>query len=175
MRLSFRNLPVWLAMIGMCLPQVALSADPAKPVASDVKLWKGGTLLGQVVDAQGQPVATTVVTLRDTKGNAVETRTDPGGYFAFKGVPSDAYTVSGAGAEGTYRAWSESVAPPSAQPGVLMVSGNEVLRAQKSLGSFISQHPILIAGLVAAAIAIPIAIHNADDDDDTPATATGAN
>ncbi len=173
MRLSFRYLPVWLAMIGMCAPQALFAAQGGKPVVNDVKLWKDGTLLGQVVDAQGQPVST-VVTLRDTKGNAVETRTDGQGYFTFQNVPSGAYTLSGAGAEGAYRAWTESVAPPSAQPGALMVAGNEVLRAQKSLGCFIAQHPILVAGVIAAAIAIPIAIHNADDDDEVQ-TANGAN
>ncbi|NUQ64159.1 MAG: carboxypeptidase regulatory-like domain-containing protein [Pirellulales bacterium] len=166
MRLSLRHLPVWLAMIGMCLPQTLLGAQPAKPVANDVKLWKGGTMLGQVVDAQGQPIPETIVTLRDSKGNAVAAKTDPRGYFTFQGLKSGAYSVSGAGAEGAYRAWTESVAPPSAQPGVLLVEGNEVLRGQQPLGAFIAQHPILIAGIVAAAIAIPIAVHNANDDDE---------
>jgi hypothetical protein len=171
MKRSIRYLPVWLAMIGMCLPQTLLAAEPVKPVVNDVKLWGGGTLLGQLVDAQGQPVPDTVVTLRDNAGNAVPTKTDTRGYFAFQGLKSGAYVLSGAEAQGTYRAWTESVAPPSAQPGVLMVAGNETLRAQMPLGSFIARHPILIAGVIAAAIAIPIAVHNAnDDDDDRPAS-----
>lgn len=170
MGVLLRRLLVWLALVGMCLPQAALADGPDQPVVNDVKLWDGGTMVGQVVDVQGQPVPETLVTLQDTKGNAVPTKTDGRGYFAYKGLQSGAYVVSGAGGGGTYRAWAQSVAPPSAQPGVLIVAGNETVRGQKPLGACIAQHPVLIAGLIAAAIAIPIALHNLDDDDDKPGT-----
>lgn len=170
MKRWIRYLPAWMAMVGVCLPQTLLAADSAKPVVKDVRLWEGGTLLGQVVDAQGQPLPETLVTLRDNKGNAVPTKTDQNGYFAFQGVPSGAYALAGAGAEGNYRAWTKQVAPPSAQPGVLMVAGNETLRGQRPLGSFIANHPILVAGVIAAAIAIPIAVYNHNKDDDRPAS-----
>ena len=56
---------VVVATVGVCFPQMALGANPVAkqaPVVTDVKLMSG-TLLGQVVDAQGKPMAGVPVSL----------------------------------------------------------------------------------------------------------------
>ena len=162
MAISVRQVPVWLAVFALCLPQVGMSADP---VVHDVKLWKQGTLAGQVVDTEGRPIADSTVTLREGNEKTVETKTDAKGYFGFAGLSSGAYVVEAAGGSGVYRAWSESMAPPSAAAGVLIVAGDTTVRAQRHFGDgpimdFISNNPVLTVVIVGAAIAIPIAFAN---------------
>ena len=50
---------VGMAMVGVCFPQMVLGANPATepaPLVTDVKL-NSGVLIGQVLDAQGKPLA----------------------------------------------------------------------------------------------------------------------
>jgi hypothetical protein len=64
-----------------------------------------------------------------------------------------------------YRVWTVNTAPPVAQPGAMVVAGQDLVRGQASspvLRFF--TNPWVLAGLVGAAIAIPIALSNDDDD-----------
>ena len=164
MKTTIRQMFVLLASITIWLPQVATASEQ---VVNDVKLWAEGVLLGQVVDVEGQPVAGTVVTLREGEDKVGETKTDAQGYFSFRGLASRGYVVEAAGGLGMYRAWSQSVAPPSAQPGVLIVAGKTTVRAHfyhrhRRRGGYLwavmANHPYLTAALVGAAIAIPISV-----------------
>ena len=58
----FKFAAVLLATVGMMIPNYALGADiPATVSVQDVALSSGGIFAGQVVDAQGIPVANSVV------------------------------------------------------------------------------------------------------------------
>ena len=73
---------------------------------------------------------------------------------------------------GVYRLWAPRTAPPAAEKGVLLVTGDGVQLGQKGYcdAKRSEQHfgflanPWVLAGIVAAAIAIPLAVASNDDD-----------
>ncbi|NQU24248.1 MAG: carboxypeptidase regulatory-like domain-containing protein [Candidatus Nealsonbacteria bacterium] len=163
---------VVMAMVGVCFPQMVLGANPATkpaPVVTDVKL-NSGVLLGQVLDAQGKPLAGVPVSLssggRELIGGKAAPRTDANGLFSFRGLSnSGVYQVAAAEGQGTFRVWPERIAPPSAQPGALVVAGGQTQRGQFGLLGFrnLLSNPWVVATLIAAAIAVPVAIHNSNN------------
>jgi len=155
---------VSLAAIGFLLPQPLVAGNPAPASAVvDVALRDGGVLIGQVVDAQGAAMENVGVSLRYQDRDLVASKTSKDGYFAFKGLRGGVYQVVAAQGHGVYRVWSPGTAPPAAQEGALVVSGNTVVRGQdQGVGGFRAfiTNPLVIAGIVATAIAVPVAIHN---------------
>ncbi len=165
-----KGLAVSMAVLGFCLPQPLLAAATAEPapVVIDVKLHRspdGNVLIGQVQDPQGLIKADAPVFLVEAGRKVAETRTDQNGYFGFKDMRGGVYQVAAAGGIGMYRAWAPGTAPPSAQHGALVVAGENLVRGQCHFGrlKFWLSHPCVIAAIIAAAVAIPVAIHNADD------------
>jgi protocatechuate 3,4-dioxygenase beta subunit len=140
-----------------------------------VRLSEAGQFAGQIVDAQGQPVADAAVELWAQGRIAGRGTTDPQGRFRFAGLRAGLYQVLAPGAAGVVRLWQPAVAPPAAGPALLLVQGSTV-RGQypprqehpphgvydgalkRTLGN-----PWVFAGLVAAGIAVPIALTNDDD------------
>lgn len=119
-----------LAAIGAgwsLLLSAAVAADPS-PTVRDVALRNGGVLVGQVVDPQGVPRVGVPVTIRSGQQPLAVGITDKGGYFAFSGLQGGAYQLSTQEVQGVYRTWTPGAAPPSAQPGALIVDGTEVVR-----------------------------------------------
>ncbi len=158
-----------LSCFGMLVSPVA--AAPLTVAPKDVTLHEGGVLLGQVVDAQGANVALTQVTLYAGGKEIARTQSDNTGKFSISGLKGGVYQVASANNRGVYRLWSPQTAPPAAGRGVMLVSGSDIARGQGGspfggVVNWIAKHPIMTAGAVAAAIAIPIAL----DDDDPPAT-----
>jgi hypothetical protein len=169
---------VTLAMVGFAVPQVkaadmprqsrpvdpqpAPAAPTAAPVA-DVALADGGVLRGQVVDPQGAPLPYQTVAVRQQQRVIASTRTDQDGRFSISGLPGGVYQIASAEGAGVYRLWAPLTAPPAAQPAALIVSGQQVFRGQLGGGggvrSFLTS-PWVLAGLLAAAISIPIALSN---------------
>lgn len=162
---------VALAVMGMCCPQLAWAASqqetPASTVA-DVQLREGGVLLGQVVTPENVAVAQTGVSIQ-TGGQVLATaETDANGYFAFKGLSNGVYQVAAGEHQVAYRLWNGRTAPPSAQHGAMIVTGKQTVRGQFSGLRNALANPLVVAGIVAAAVAIPVAIHNADDGPSSP-------
>ncbi len=159
-----------LSCVGMFVSPVAAAPSVAAP--RDVTLHEGGVLLGQVVDAQGASLANTPVSLVSGGKEVARTQSDHTGKFTVSGLKGGVYQVASVNHQGTYRLWSPQTAPPAAGRGILLVSSEDIARGQGVGGPFggvanwIAKHPIMTAGAVAAAIAIPIAL----DDDDNPAT-----
>jgi hypothetical protein len=128
-----------------------------------------------VVQAAGQEIART---LTDSEGN-----------FRVDGLKGGVHRVNAADQQSLYRLWAPSTAPPAAQRGLMLVSATDVVRGQcdcgtpvcgsvcgssypstgggGGIGNWIASHPLLTAGAIATAIAVPLAL---DDDDDPPAT-----
>ena len=157
---------VLLAVLGICLPQPVLAAGiPAGPMprVADVALSDGGKLIGQVVDPQGAPRAeVTVSVLRDARPVAMAA-TDANGYFSVVGLRGGVYHVATPDLQATVRLWTPGSAPPASQAGVLLVSGGETVRGQlPGFGAlkFWLSNPWVLTGAAAAAVAVPIAIHN---------------
>lgn len=156
----FRTAVLWFAVGGVCIPQVAMGAPPAPKPVGDVVLRDGKILLGQVVTPEGKPLPGISVALRDRKTELAAGKTNENGYFAFSGLTTGTYQVVGAQTTGTYQVWTKDLAPPTAQPGALIVAGGETVRGQYPAGQYAGMigRPLIIGGLVAAAIAIPIAV-----------------
>jgi len=161
-----RAVAVWLAVAGFCLPQVALATTPETTCPStvvDVALHDGGVLLGQVVDPQGVSLASVPVLLKTEGQPLAEGKTDTNGGFAFRGLQGGVYQLVAAEGHAAYRLWAPGTAPPSARPGALVIVGRETVRGQCGALGFWLSNPWVIAGIVAAAVSIPVAIHNAKD------------
>lgn len=154
---------VSLAALGVLIPSPLLAGSPTRtPVILDVALRDGGVLVGQVVNEQGAAEVGVPVSIRSQDRELAIARTGKEGYFAFKGLRGGVYQLVADRGHGVYRVWSPGTAPPAAQEGALLVNSDQVVRGQAAgpgFRTFIT-NPLVIAGIVAAAVAIPVAIHN---------------
>jgi hypothetical protein len=118
--------------------------------------------------------------------SVASTTTNDRGEFEFAGVKGGAYSVHTGEQTQTCRVWTSAAAPPSATRGLMIVQGDQAVLGQNR-GPFIGcgtpvycgtpvggaglgmrealRNPLVIGGIVAAAIAIPVAVHNSNDDD----------
>lgn len=160
------------------LPAAAETVTAAFNV-TDVALDARGSLHGQVLTAQGQPVAGAPVVLDDGASQVTGT-TGSDGAFRFDHVRGGAYRVQSAGQTHFCRAWTSGTAPPAANTGVMVVPAGATVLGQYcsspvGCGSPVAagfgglrealKNPLVVGGIVAAAIAIPVALHDADNDD----------
>lgn len=159
-----------VACLGMLIPPPVLhaatgDAPSQQPTANravtvDVALGAEGLLRGQAVNAQGRPVPLTRVSLRQNDREVATTVADRDGRFLLPGLRGGTYQLVAGQASVTYRLWQAHMAPPSAtQAALVVVDGRQVLAQQGPLGYWLT-NPWVVAGLVAAAVAIPVAIHN---------------
>jgi len=164
-RRIIRGVLVSAAALGLCLPQPLLAGSlTPTPVATDIALQKDGLLVGQVVDPLGKPVAGAQVTLTAQGKRLATMKSTAEGYFAFKGLRGGVYQVITEEGHGVYRVWSPGTAPPAAKKVVLLVSGDDVVRGQEGNPPLkvLLANPLVIGAVVATAVAVPVAIHNAN-------------
>lgn len=171
----FRECVIALTCTGMMSAQLAHAASPKSitPAASiisaqnyiqDVSLKDGGVFTGTVLDENGAGrAATPVVVLRDGQVVA-KTETDVQGEFTVSKLNGGVYQVQSTSGAGIYRLWAPRTAPPSAQEVAVVSPNSTIVRGQMRGGGALGwlANPWVLAGLVAAAIAIPLAL---DDDD----------
>ena len=192
---SLKGLAVGAATLGLLLPPQYLTAaeqaasisattaptaraGTAIPIA-DIQLQPKGRFSGQIVNAQGQPQSGIPVILQG-RGQQLKTISDGQGWFHYEGLSGGSYRLEANGQLNLCRLWAPGTAPPKANQQLLLVEQNgQIVLGQYcgspvcgspvgGAGSYIKTaltHPLVIGGIVAAAIAIPVAIHNADDDD----------
>lgn len=159
----------WLAVLAMVAPVGTLGAAD-RPVssagmASDVALSPDGTLRGQVLSPQGQGLAGVHVAVSAGARDLGSTVTGADGRFEIRGLKGGVLMLTAGPTRTAVRAWTATAAPPAARRDVLIVAGQSQTLGQ-SWGGFkkVITNPWVIAGVVAAAVAIPIAIHNSKDD-----------
>lgn len=160
----------WILVVSMsvlpCRASLAGNTEKAPPVVltvvKDVVLGSGGTLSGTVFDAQGQPSARQDVVALTADGQRIATISDEQGQFVLHGLRGGIHQISAGHIELACRCWSPSAAPPAAVERVLLSADDNVQRGQRPIADLLTG-PCLIALLIAAAIAIPIAIHNSKD------------
>jgi len=174
-----RQVLVWAALAGLCIPQAAFGVElpPGQPLAAgavsaaivDVAMVSPGTVLGQVLDSQGAMVPKTRVSFRSTTGEIASTMTDEQGQFTQAGLAQGGvYEVAAAEGRGLYRVWQPGTAPPAAQPRALIIARGRLVRGQSGTPFWSLTNPLLVGGLVGAAVAIPVAIHNANNNPASP-------
>ncbi len=159
-----RGTAVALACLGMFVGQFARAAQP---LVTDVALAQGGILNGKVVDRQGAAQARVAVHLVRDGEMVAASETDAQGEFHVAGLRGGVYQVETSQSVGVYRLWAEQTAPPAANEGILIVNGDDAVRGNQcgpggGVLGFLA-NPWVLAAIVAAAIAIPLAL---DDDDD---------
>lgn len=170
-----KGLMVFLAAMGVCLPQSLFASQPTQaPNIVDVALGDGGVLLGQVVDVAGTAKAKVPVSLQSGQQTLGMSETDANGYYAFSGLRGGVYQVVAAEGQGAYRAWTPGTAPPTAQQGALVVAGQDLVRGQTGGRlKFWLSNPWVIAGIVATAVAVPVAIATSQHHHNEPVTPSG--
>jgi hypothetical protein len=177
---KFRSWAAAAVCSGMLASPVAVAAPANQLVPGDVALAEGGVLSGQVVDAQGAAIPQAPVALISEGREVIRVAAAQDGTFAVAGLQGGVYELATPGQHSVYRVWTAQTAPPASSPGILLVSGGEVVRGQygyappagpgpagpgpiaKTFG-WMGQHPFITAGVIATAIAVPVAINEADD------------
>lgn len=180
---SMRVLTVALWILGAVLSPCAYG-DATAIRTLDIALQTGGVLSGQVADAVGNGLAGVPVEIFAGGKEIGRSTTDKKGKFQIAGLTGGVVTVAAAGAQGNCRLWSPGTAPPAAQQGLLVVSQDQIACGQNcgscvdcgsgvrggghggGLLGIMLDHPLMTAGAIGAAIAIPLAL----DDDDSPAS-----
>ena len=132
---------------------------------TDVALQNGGTLLGHVIDAQGKAVAKIPVSIQQADRELVRTVTDRSGRFRVANLRGGTYRIVAGKGAGIYRLWAPGTAPPSARPAAMIAPGDQqlVLGQCRRVIQWL-RNPWVVAGIVTLAIALPVTIHNLDDD-----------
>jgi hypothetical protein len=180
-----RHAAAWLAACGMCLPgsfvmghelaplqKPATAAAPTRMAIHDVALLPGGTLTGQILDAKMQPRRAAAIVIQSNGQSAATTTTDANGVFAVTGLRGGVHQVVVDESIQNCRLWAPGTAPPHAASQLRFIPGQEnLVRGQwgpppssNTLAGWFT-NPWVIAGVVAAAIAVPVVLHNLDDDD----------
>lgn len=165
---SLGTMAAAVASMGMMLPPAALAGSPVA-AGNDVALRSGGVLVGQVVDQQGKAQAGATVSIQYGQQEVARTTTDANGVFAARGLRGGQYELLTQDGMSVCRLWAPDTAPPAARDAALVVSGVNVVRGQYYGGGWIDwmkAHPYITAGIVATAIAVPVGLAAADDDDD---------
>ena len=172
---------VGLATLGMVLPasqaagpvcreqqsaapsaKAAVAVQPAAAVL-DVSLGRGGSLVGQVVDAQGFGIAAAGVSIRQNGVEIGQTSTGRDGTFAVQGLRGGLYQVVAGDGAGSFRLWTENTAPPAAQPAALVVDEQAAVRGQTPLRNIATSNVVIIGGIALAALSVPFIVHAARD------------
>jgi hypothetical protein len=175
---------LWLACLGMLIPAPLLQAavaertpgqqvglfNPSEAIwnephpngqaGTDVELRPGGVLVGQVVDSSGTPMAAVRVSLRLPDREVAAAVTDRVGSFSVSGLGGGTYEIVAGQARDVYRVWVPGTAPPQAQSAVLITPQGHKVRGQGGPIAFWLSNPWVVAGLVAAAVTVPVVIHN---------------
>lgn len=185
-RFALRALALTVASIWWCAWEPVASADDSvhssgpkvqrvvsSVATTDRELLPGGLLVGRVLDEQGSPVSHQEVFVTAAGHKVATTRTDEHGVFAVSGLRGGVHMVVCGEAGRLTRFWTAGTAPPGAQKGMFVVSNDAIVRGQwgpppaangwiqhtKRWGS----NPFVVAGVITAAVAIPVALLEDDD------------
>ena len=124
-----------------------------------VRLDERGAVRGILIDVAGQPLAARPVVLQRTSGTMCSTETDAAGGFVLRGVRSGVHCLVVGDRSVTCRVWTHAAAPPAATDQLTVVAGPPLMRGQQPFYA-IFQNPLFIGLVIAAAIAIPVALHD---------------
>ncbi|MEM1304135.1 MAG: carboxypeptidase-like regulatory domain-containing protein [Planctomycetota bacterium] len=154
-------------------PGLEPGATNAVPRVVDVAIAEDSLLYGQVVTAHGTPLAGAAVTLVGRDGKPVVARTNASGVFGYRGVKGGAYCLQAGDSVAVCRVWAPRTAPPKAARAVMLVADQRAVLGQHeapaSVNRFVGNskrwlaNPLVMAGVVGTAIAVPVAIANDDD------------
>jgi len=102
------------------------------PKIKDVELAEGGTLAGRVFSLSGKPIKNAKITLRQGAAKIAVVQSDENGVFTATNLRGGLYHVQCGCSNQLYRAWAPETAPPAANSNVVLVTNEQVVRAQHS-------------------------------------------
>ena len=130
-KLLLRAVAATLAAL-MCVPAVAAESAIAKlnsnqktRTAIDLRLGSEGSIIGKIVNRQGQPVSSANVKLASKRG-AATLKAGTNGLFAAKGLQAGEYVVQVNDQSYAVRMWTADTAPPKTAMAALFVVGDAV-------------------------------------------------
>lgn len=92
----------------------------------DLQLRENGSILGKLVDRQGNALPNVDVQVLAKRGAAASVTTNQEGVFVAQGLSAGEMTVHIGGQSQAVRVWDAKLAPPSASPAALFVVGDAV-------------------------------------------------
>lgn len=181
-RLAWR-IVVAAAILSTSLPPSLATAQslpragrPSPGQLLDVALSANGLLTGEIRDRHGSPLRSVELICQGARATQQRTRTDREGRFEFRGLRGGVYVMSTSAGTRAVRLWAPGTAPPAARTALRLVADSDVVRGQSPPGPLLAHcetlkcwfaNPLVVSGVVAAAVAIPVAIHNANRDRDS--------
>ncbi len=156
------------ALLPLLFPLNAWSANPAPHKAAaikttaDIALTRDNALNGRLVDETGQPVVGTRVAIYSKGHMTAATVSDQAGAFSLVTNRGGVYELHTGDRFQIVRLWHYDAAPPSAESTILLRVGEETVRGQRPIECLFCFQPWFLGVLIAAAIAVPIAVHNSD-------------
>ena len=176
---------VALASIGVMFPQLAMANGPQSTQQTrDMSLRSDGSFVGKVLNQHGRAQDKQPVLLLQNGQPIATALTNANGEFGFQLQKGGLYQIQSRDTVTTYRMWTAATAPPSAVQSATLVTNDTLVLGQNCAHCGVSgcgggcvghpgggggagvlgflANPWVLGGLVAAAIAIPLAL---DDDD----------
>jgi len=174
---------VLVAALGLMVPEQLLHAAApgaapmpvvAKPPGdtptsriADVALAEDGVLHGIVVDSQATIVPEIQVSMIQGDREVARTVSDAEGRFTLHAVRGGVYQIAAGTGLSAYRVWTASTAPPAATRIALVNARPQIVRGQMPFWDLFKSDAFMVAAIVATAVAIPVAVHNLRDDNDS--------
>lgn len=166
-----------LAVAGLMIPVAPTFARENSPVdpplVRDVELAYGGLLVGRLIDPSGRPIANAPVSVLSAGKSLVTMQTDDAGVFAVAKLRGGVHEITTTDSVQLCRLWVQGTAPPGAPQSIDVVSPGDIIRGQYGpppgnrlirKAKVWATNPFIVGGVVAAAVAIPVAL----SDDDGP-------
>ena len=101
-----------------------------KVKVTDVALSEDGTVVGRVLTGNGTPVDGARVVIRQGEQIYAKMLTNKQGQFTADNLRAGVYTIATVQGSGLYRLWPKNIAPPSAKTQALVLTRDDVARAQ---------------------------------------------
>ncbi len=158
----------FVALLPLLFPLNAWSVNPAArktakvKTNTDIALTRDNTLNGRLFDETGNPVGGMSVAIYSQGHMTAATVSDQAGSFSLVTNRGGVYELRAGNEVQIIRLWHHDTAPPSAESTIQLRVGEETVRGQRPIESLFCFQPWFLGLLIAAAIAIPIAVHDSD-------------
>jgi hypothetical protein len=141
------------------------AADAAKatrlvvPRITDVAMDEHQVVHGRVLNDSSAPIPGAGIEVFQGAKQVGQVMADECGQFQWKCAGGGTYHLLTNGQVTTVRIWTAAAAPPHSVKHVALVPG-QVARGQSGTFPYTQVNPWVVAGVVAAAVAIPVVLHN---------------
>ena len=111
-------------------PEVQTEKPSRLPQLTDIALKEGGTMIGRITDREGKLLSQQKIVVRQENRLVAEVTSGKNGEFIVEGLRGGIYEIASQQGVGSFRAWAEGTAPPSAKHFALLVENGDVVRGQ---------------------------------------------